>query len=393
MNASAQLLRYLPAALASLGAIAQHEALATYEGLPALLPATPARRPPVSIIIPARDEATNLAVLLPTIDGLTHQPRELIVVDDDSRDETAAVAIAAGARVVSTGGPPPPDWIGKSWACHLGAESATGEWLLFLDADTRLAPSTLDAAVATALEHGFDALSVLADQQCTGFWQKLLLPFAYAGYFAGVDRKQINQRPEHALVNGQFVLVKREAYEAIGGHQAVAQSIVEDVALGVALLRAGLRVGLCRSGGLVQVRMYGTAAELFRGFEKNSFSFVRLQPRRGLRIAASTAFAAGAAGSAAISLLAQIKAWAEPRQRRGGTTQMGNSLIGAIPGLVAISLAMTAQARWSGAFGVSRAYGLLQPLAGAAFLLIALRSAAGSVGNRGVNWKGRMYRP
>jgi hypothetical protein len=357
-----------PALLAAYGAIAQHRALASYRAVPALPPAEPVRRPLVSVVVPARDEAANLRVLLPTLAALSYARRELIVVDDDSRDGTAGVAEAHGARVVRTGGPPPPGWAGKPNACRVGAAAAGGEWLLFVDADTRHAPASLSAALAAAERDGLDALSLLLDQELGTPWERLLLPFAYAGYFAGVSR--VNTEPADALVNGQYLLVRRDAYARVGGHGAVAGSVVEDVALGVALTGAGCRVGLYRANGLASVRMYRDAAALLAGLAKNAFAFTRLQPRRGRRVALATAGAAGALPAAL----------AVGRRRP-------------VLGAALAALALSAHARWARAFGAPAAYGLLQPLASAALLAAVLRGALAAVGGPPVDWKGRRYRP
>lgn len=362
------LLDWLPTLMALFGGLAQHRALRAYAAVPAVGRREPAAHPLVTIVVPARDEAANLTELLPTLNTLEYRPREVVVVDDDSADATAAVASVHGARVVSTGGPPPVGWAGKPRACQLGAEAAAGEWLLFVDADTRHAPPSLTAALARAQEDRLDALSLLLDQTLTGFWERLLVPFAYAGYFAGVDR--LNTRPGDALVNGQYLLIRRTAYERVGGHAAVAASVVEDVALGAAIVRAGCRVGLYRADGLASVRMYRDRASLFEGFAKNAFAFARLQPIRGARVAAATAGAAGALPAA----LALGRRWP-------------------LAGGVVLALAASAHARWARAFGAPAAYGLLQPLAGLAFLAVALRGAVAALGGPPVTWKGRRYRP
>jgi chlorobactene glucosyltransferase len=363
-----KLLTWLAALMTLYGGLAQHRALRVYAAVPPVGRLEPTGHPLVTIIVPARDEVANLAELLPTLDALEYRPREVVVVDDDSTDATAAVASAHGARVVSTGGPPPTGWAGKPRACQLGAEAAAGEWLLFVDADTRHAPRSLTAALARTEEDRLDALSLLLDQTLIGFWERLLLPFGYAGYFAGVER--LNTCPGDALVNGQYLLIRRRAYERVGGHAAVAASVVEDVALGTAIVRVGCRVGLYRADGLASVRMYRDRSSLFEGFAKNAFAFARLQPTRGARVAAATTGAAGALPAA----LALGRRWP-------------------LAGGVVLALAMSAHARWARAFGAPASYGLLQPLAGLAFLAIVLRGAVAVLGGPRVTWKGRQYRP
>lgn len=151
----------------------------TYRRLPQLPQAAMSdSSPPVSIIIPARNEATNLRRLLPSIAKLTYAPRETIVIDDESQDSTAAIAQLFGARVVSAG-PLPPGWVGKAHACWAGALTASGAWLLFTDAGPWHAPASLDHALVYAHAQGLEAISLIAVQDWQGFWEKLLLPYAY----------------------------------------------------------------------------------------------------------------------------------------------------------------------------------------------------------------------
>ncbi|MDQ3702076.1 MAG: glycosyltransferase, partial [Chloroflexota bacterium] len=225
----------------------------------------PAEWPFVSIIIPARNEAHNLPLLLTSLarratparpqpldsplspdppeaaGGMqATPPHEVVVVDDASSDATGEIATALGARVLrleederhegrngDRGG-----WMGKPYACWQGAMAARGEWLLFLDADTTLGPDALGDTLSHALAQGVDALSILLQQRCDTFWERLLLPFAYQQLFAGIGREGLGSgAAQGAMLNGQFILIRRAAYAAVGGHGAVRDSIAEDVAL------------------------------------------------------------------------------------------------------------------------------------------------------------------
>ncbi len=253
-----------------------------YARLPALPPALDARAtwPRVSIVVPARDEAARLPALLRSLATLDYPDYDVIVVDDESGDDTAALAAGVGARVVR-GAPLPAGWTGKSHACAQGADVADGALLLFTDADTVHEPASLRAAVAYLEREDLGALSLITGQRCETFFERLLLPTAYAMLFAGVSPHRVNRR-RHAspLANGQYILCRRAAYEQAGGHAAVRGSIIEDAALARALSRAGVRYRLCRAESLVSVRMYGGLGELWAGFRKNAARYVLDAPRR-----------------------------------------------------------------------------------------------------------------
>lgn len=367
MPASLRRLAGAPIALLPLvGALAQHRALATYRALPALPPAEPSDRPLVSIIVPARNEADNLKALLPSLQALRYEPRELIVVDDDSADETAAVARGHGARVVRTGGDPPAGWTGKAWACQRGASVADGAWLLFTDAATVHAPESLDAALAAARAGGLDALSLVPEPRAAGFWQRLLLPIATGARFAGLAADRVNRSPDDALLDGSYLLVARPAYNAVNGHAAVAGQLAEDLALAIRLSAAGRRLGLYRSAGLVTKRAPSDPAELAASLTRLTVGLLELAPRRGAGLVAAALLAASA-GPTATALRTPLA-------------------------ILSVAAAASAQARWCRVLGLPAWLGLLQPLAGATLLGIAARAAAAALRRQPIAWKGRAYR-
>lgn len=376
-----------PCVLAALVAGAGALALRHYRALPAALDAsagadTPGggRLPHVSIIVPARNEERNLPTLLRSLAALDYPSYDVLVVDDASTDATAAIAEDFAARAdgrvrvwVLHGSGPEPGWTGKNFACALGASVAMGEWLLFTDADTEHAPHSLRAAMSTAARAGVRAVSFFTRQRCLTFWERLLLPFAYQQYFVGVRPRALMRPGGAALANGHYFLIARDAYDAAGGHAAVAASIIDDVALAGALKRAGYAPLACRGEALVRVRMYDGLRSLAEGFTKNSFSFLRQQRDKGALVVLSTACSAGVAPALMGAAL-------------GG----GGSL--ALAGGVAAYVAQVALlAPWVRRFGAPVGYALLAPLAALVFTGIALSSALHTLARRPVRWKGRGY--
>ena len=146
-----------------------------------------------AVVIPARNEAQRIGPLLESLQCLDYTAVEVLVVDDMSEDETADVARRAGARVLTLDHLPP-GWTGKCHACWQGAQHSSGEWLLFTDADTVHAPASLTVALAAATNRRADMVSFLCRQQCLSFWERLILPYAYALYFAGRLRVNTSAR-------------------------------------------------------------------------------------------------------------------------------------------------------------------------------------------------------
>ncbi len=218
--------------------------------------------PSLSIIVPARNEEANLRRLLPTLTCLDYPGRyEVIVVDDHSQDGTAQVATECRARLLSLSSGLPAGWKGKPYACHRAAAEACGEWLLFTDADTIHAADGPARAVTLALAEDLDGLSLLPPVRFFGLADRLALTAAIAGLFA-------MGAPEHGMLNGQFVLLRREAYRHSGGFGVVRGEALEDVALGHHLRRMGYRVPMVRGEDAMQVRMYEDAPQMWHGLAR-----------------------------------------------------------------------------------------------------------------------------
>jgi glycosyltransferase involved in cell wall biosynthesis len=226
--------------------------------------------PRTSILVPARDEERRLPRTLP---GLLAQPAdEILVLDDESADATAEVVSRFGdprLRLLS-GTPRPPGWIGKNWACHQLAGAATGDLLVFCDADVALSAGALDAVWAQIRRQRADVFSVFPRQHTGTLGERVLIPLIDENLLAFLPHPLLDAPvPAAAAANGQLLAFRREAYELIGGHESVAAQIVEDLALARRGRRLGLKLGLALGGDLVGARMYDGYRSAVRGLGKS----------------------------------------------------------------------------------------------------------------------------
>ena len=316
--------------------------------------------PSLSIIIPARNEEVNLGRLLPTLKSVTYPGScEIIVVDDQSSDRTPAVAAGHGAKVISLDRLPP-GWLGKPYACHNGALAACGDWLLFTDADTLHASQGPAQAVSYALQHGLDGLSAFLQQESQIGIDRLALMVAYAGLFAGQGRN-------NHLLNGQYILIRRQAYLESGGFSAVRNNPLEDVALGHHLSGLGYRVPAVDGEQLASVCMYNNFNQIISGMS-----------RLGVGALSWT-------GPGAITTVLLITAVMYPWITLYGvlTNQIDRKWLCASWGAAALSMLP-----WARRFGSPRS-AWLAPVGGLLVQVAACWGIANRILGRGQTWKGR----
>ena len=284
----------------------------------------------VRVVIPARDEG---AVVAACVAAVLPQSTEVVVVDDGSSDGTGPVASDAGATVVGLEGDPPAGWLGKPRACLAGAEGATTEWLAFVDADVVLAPSAL-ATMAAATRS--TSTSIVGGLECRSFWERLLLPEL------GLALTQEGFPPGFA--SGQCFLVRRDHYEAVGGHghPTVRGSVIDDRDLALALGGHDARL----APNLMTARMYSGWSAIRAGLTKNSAA-LHSRPLRHL--------------AWLLAPVASRRPWAAVVVSAGGR-------------LVA---------------GQNPAYGMLCPVARVVLAGLALESLYRARTGRAVEWKGR----
>ena len=234
--------------------------------------------PEISVIVPARNEEACLAECLRSLVDQAGSAYEVIVVDDHSTDGTRAIAESFPVNLVSAG-ELPPGWIGKCNAAWSGAKAAKGKWLLFTDADTRHAPDSIARGLQEAKENSADMLSYSPKQEVRGFAERALMPVIFAELATTYPPKEVcDPKSPVAAANGQYLLMRLEAYDAVGGHAAVATTPLEDVELAKRLKQAGfaLRFGMSDA---VSTRMYRSFPQMWEGWTKN-LALLFPKPRR-----------------------------------------------------------------------------------------------------------------
>jgi glycosyltransferase involved in cell wall biosynthesis len=231
--------------------------------------------PEVSIIVPARNEEANLAACLESLFAQSQIAQtgvriEIIVVDDASTDRTHEIAESfAGVKMISPA-PLHGNWTGKNNALIAGAKKARAPWLLFTDADTVHQPGSLARALTEAKEERADLLSYSPQQIVATLAERAVMPAIFAALAAQYPPHKVrDQNAKVVAANGQYILVRRAAYDAVGGHAAVANEILEDVALARLFRSAGYRVYFRYAADAVRTRMYRNWAQLREGWTKN----------------------------------------------------------------------------------------------------------------------------
>lgn len=226
--------------------------------------------PQISVIIPARNEEASLGTCLESLITQTGVDYEIIVVNDHSTDRTREIATSFAAVRVIDAAELPANWTGKNNAVATGARAARGHWLLFTDADTVHLPGSLSRALAEAEQYKVDMLSYSPEQIAVTFWEMAVLPVVFAELARQYPPSKVSDpNTPDAAANGQYILVKREAYDAVGGHAAVASSILEDVALARAFKASGRKIRFRYAADAVRTRMYRNFRQLREGWTKN----------------------------------------------------------------------------------------------------------------------------
>jgi glycosyltransferase involved in cell wall biosynthesis len=235
----------------------------------------PATACSVTAIVPARDEEAAIAAC---VRSLASQPEiaEILVVDDQSTDGTAGIVRGLMGTIPNLrlleSGVLPEGWVGKNHALWIGVQQAKSPWLLFTDADAEHARDAVSRALQTAQERDAALVSFSPEQITKAWYEKALIPYIYLRLAKRFSYENVNDpNSPAAAANGQFFMIRRDVYEAIGGHSSVAGEVLEDVALAMRVKAAGHRIWFGSGEGIVRVRMYRSFQAMWQGWNKNLY--------------------------------------------------------------------------------------------------------------------------
>lgn len=335
--------------------------------------------PLVSVILPVRNQADTVEQCVRSLLQSDYPAFEVIAVEGGSEDETRIHLEGFVPEIQVVEEPPLPEgWVGKNWACHQGAHVARGELLLFTDGDTIHQPGLLRKAVAYLHRERLDLFTLSSRLRLESFWEQVMQPLMI--YIIGlVTRGSWINRPDKpwAVANGQFLLFRREAYEALGGHEAVADRVDEDYRLAQRVKRKGYAFRMLDGGEALKVRMYTSLAEIWNGWTKGMFPGMDFSLYRVVRGAVSLVLL--------LVLPFVLLGWALVT-----LPIMGPSLLLTVSAaLTVLILARLAIAHVL--LGGHAVYALFTPVGALLIAGMALDSARRYRRHGGVAWKGRIY--
>ena len=352
-------------------------------------PGNPSQDAPlISVCVPARNEERNIGRCVEALLAQTYPNFEVIVLDDRSMDSTPKILSelsASDSRINVIGGSDlPSGWAGKPHALTQAVAAARGEWLCFVDADTFVMPETLAAVYAKAIETEADLFTIMTRQIMLTFWERTVLPLVMLALSVGFSPRKVNNpQRKDAIANGQFIFIKRSVYEAVGGHEAIKGSIVEDKDLAVLVKGKGYRLVVADGRKVASTRMYTSLAEMWEGWTKNIF--LGLKDDRGLLLLG--VFGAFLAFTAALLLPAWV-IWGVVLTVAGSGVEGSVVLIEA---LLLWAYLIFWRVRASRGMGIPGWYALTTPIGAGVFAAMMLTSAWNVLSGKGVTWKGRTY--
>lgn len=352
-------------------------------------PATPPTNSPlISICIPARNEENNIRRCVESALGQDYPNIEVIVLDDRSTDSTPTqlreIASHDSCLLPISGSDLPTGWAGKPHALFQASAAAHGEWLCFVDADTFLAPPAISSCYAKAIETQADMFTTMNEQILGTFWEKVVMPLVMTALSVGFSPRKVNDpHTRDAIANGQFIMIRRIIYDAIGGHERVKEQIVEDKAISEQVKWNGHRLIVADGSQVIRTRMYTSLPSMWEGWTKNIYLGLRDHP---------SMLMLGAFG-ATVSVIAALFL---PLWTLLGINWLFNS--GAWPAIVVIIQSLLVwtwliyfRVRVARKMNISAWYALTTPLGAGIFAAMMLTSAWKVVSGQGVTWRGRKY--
>jgi chlorobactene glucosyltransferase len=313
---------------------------------------------------------------------------EVVVVDDRSTDRTSEILRQLAAQndrlKVIHGSDLPVDWAGKPHALYQASAAARGEWLCFIDADTFISASALSSCYAKAIETNADMFTIMTFQITGTFWEKVVMPLVMTALSVGFSPRKVNDPSrKDAIANGQFILIKRPVYDAIGGHESVKDNIVEDKAISEQVKWKGYRLIVADGMKVARTRMYTSLPEMWEGWTKNIYLGLRDQPSL-LLLGVFGAF---------VLLLAALFLPIWPLLGIYWYLHEGGWMAAAviIKSMILWSYVIYIRARVAQRMEISPWYAFTTPLGAGIFAAMMITSAFRVISGKGVTWKGRMY--
>jgi len=330
--------------------------------------------PRISILFAARDEEEKLAAALETLIALDYPNLEIVAVDDRSEDSTPQILAAFAARDSRVRmvriDELPAGWLGKPHALQRGYEAASGQWLLFTDADVQFHPESLRRAVSIVNERKLDHLTLMCAVEMHGFWEKMLITFFGLGFHVATNPNNVGSPRSKSYVGiGAFQLVRRTAYEESGTHRRLALEVVDDMKLAKNIKRAGFRscVGVAQKH--VSVRWHAGAGNIVRGVTKNFFAAASYS----LGIVAAQSFGIFCTNILPFVALPFLRGWPLAFDA------------------FAVAAALGFHAGVAVVMRVSPLYALTDPLGAILFTYMLLRSTVVTMWQGGIVWRGTFY--
>lgn len=347
-------------------------------------------RPKVSVILPARNEEKYVARCLDTLLAQDYPNFEVVAINDGSTDRTGEIIQSYAQkdrRVVYVSTPDKPEgWAGKNWACHNGYQRASGEYLLFTDADTMHAPNVMSLAVAHMLSQDLDALTAVPKLVCKDFWTRITLPGLSTFLHTRFSPLRVND-PRHktGYFFGSFFVITRKTYDAVGTHEGVRQELVEDGALGSEVKAAGFRMKMVRGEKHIEAVWARDLPTLWHGLRRLVIPLYH-QDKKGAHLIALAIFFIMFAPFLFLPYALSVYALV-PDGLAGLSAKV---LLGVNISTIAILVATTAVQSKLGVFQ-SPAYALGSPISGA-LIYLGFASAIVDARKKGaVNWRDRRY--